>query len=108
MEVRLQGVGCEILLPAVEEVDCEALLDLIEFRPLDPVIEEEEFGRLVTAAGDPLAALKAAEDCNGAVRRRWVNATVAHDEYNDSVLGGRPPRDSPDHSWPAHMAQPGQ
>lgn len=50
--------------------------DLVEFPPLDTDDEEEEFGRLVATRDGPLAALTAAEDVTGAVRGRWVNASV--------------------------------
>ncbi|MFC8262689.1 hypothetical protein ACFUNF_35025 [Streptomyces sp. NPDC057291] len=87
----------------------ETFVDLAEFPPLDPDTEEEEFGRLIAAAGDPLTALNAAEDCTGAVRHRWVNAAMAQDEYNDFVQSGRPLRGSPDgYPWPAPIAQPEQ
>ncbi|WP_331720612.1 hypothetical protein OG851_42480 (plasmid) [Streptomyces sp. NBC_00161] len=109
VEVRPKAARFEIFLHTVEDVGHETFLDLVEFPPLDPDDEEEEFGRLITAADDPLSALKAAEDVTGAVPQRWVNATMSQDEYADFVRDGRPQRSSPDgHSWPAPTGQPEQ
>ncbi|NUK08360.1 hypothetical protein HRW23_24915 [Streptomyces lunaelactis] len=109
VEVRPKGGRYEIFLHTVEDAGHETFMDLVEFPPLNPDNNEEEFGLLITAAGDPLAALQAAEDCTGAVRHRWVNATMAQDEYSDFVQAGRPQHSSPDgHPWPAPMDQPEQ
>ncbi|MFD8790767.1 hypothetical protein [Streptomyces vinaceus] len=96
VEVRPQAGRYEIFLHTVEDVGHENFLDLAEFPPLDQDSEEEDFGRLATAAPDPLAALEAAENGTGAVRQRWVNATMAQDEYADFVRAGRPRHSSPD------------
>jgi hypothetical protein len=66
-------------------------MDLVEFPPLDLDDGEEEFGRLVTTADDPLTALAA-----GAISGRWVNTGLAQDEYIDFVRAGRPARESSD------------
>ncbi|MFB6517988.1 hypothetical protein [Streptomyces sp. NPDC056401] len=109
VEVRPKAGKYEIFLHRVEDVGHETFLDLAEFPPLDQDSEEEDFGRLVTTAADPLAALEAAENGTGAVRQRWVNATMAQDEYADFVRAGRPQHSSPDgHPWPASQGHPGQ
>ncbi|MFI1154703.1 hypothetical protein [Streptomyces sp. NPDC020817] len=108
VEVRPRQGMFEVFLHTVEDVGHETFLDLAEFPPLSTGTEQEEFGRLVTTADDPLSALEAAEHITGAVRQRWVNATMSQVEYADFVLAGRPRRSSPDgHPWPAFMAQPG-
>ncbi|MFD9727370.1 hypothetical protein [Streptomyces sp. NPDC059072] len=92
----------EVYLHTVEDAGSESFLDLGEFPPLDPDDGDDEFGRLLGIAEDPLAALIAAEQCSGAERGRWVNENVVQDEYGDFVRAGRPPRASPDgHPWPA-------
>ncbi|WP_327241509.1 hypothetical protein [Streptomyces sp. NBC_01320] len=53
VEVRPKAGRFEIFLHTVEDVGHETFLDLVEFPRLDPDVEEEEFGRLVTAADDP-------------------------------------------------------
>ncbi|MER8235686.1 hypothetical protein [Streptomyces sp. NPDC094049] len=107
VEVRPKDGRYEICLHTVEDVGHEAFRDLVEFPPLDPDDEENEFGRLIAVAGDPLTALSAAEDRTGAVRHCRVNATMTQDEYNDFVQAGRPPHSSPDgHPWPAPMERP--
>ncbi|MFJ9339455.1 hypothetical protein ACIRP0_09200 [Streptomyces sp. NPDC101733] len=109
LEVRPKAARFEILLHTVEDVGHETFLDLAEFPPLDQDADEEEFGRLVTAADDPLAALEAAENGTGAIRQHWVNATMSQDEYADFVRAGRPRHSSPDgHPWPAPLGQPEQ
>ncbi|MEU9303322.1 hypothetical protein [Streptomyces sp. NPDC048269] len=50
--------------------------------------EEEDFGLLLATTNDPLAALDAAEAQTGAARERWVDQSVAGDEYCDYVLAG--------------------
>ncbi|MFE5597037.1 hypothetical protein [Streptomyces sp. NPDC056549] len=109
VEVTPKAGRFEIFLHTVEAVGHQAFLDLVKFPPLDQDDEEEQFYRLVTAAGDPLSALKAAEDVTGAVRQRWVNASMSQDEYADFVRAGRPQHSSPDrHPWPAPTGQPAQ
>lgn len=91
----------EIFLHTKEDVGHATFADLVEFPPLDPDDEEEEFGRLVAMRDDPLAALEAAEDATGAVRRKWVNAGLAQVEYHDYVTAGRPADTAPDgRPWP--------
>ncbi|MGW9026812.1 hypothetical protein ACWGQ5_22030 [Streptomyces sp. NPDC055722] len=100
VEVRLAKAQYEIFLHTLEDIGHESFADLVEFPPLDPDDEKEEFGRLVATRDDPLAAL-AAEDVTGAVRGRWVNAGVVQDEYHDYVMAGRPTNSAPDgHPWP--------
>ncbi|MGW6484034.1 hypothetical protein ACWGDS_40425 [Streptomyces sp. NPDC055059] len=59
---------------------------------LPPLIdsEEEDFGLLLVTESDPIAALDAAETSTGSVRGRWVNQSMAGDEYCDYVLAGCP------------------
>lgn len=96
VEVRPAKTRYEIFLHTLEDIGHETFADLVEFPPLDPEDEEEEFGRLVGTRDDPLTALTAAEDVTGAVRGRWVNAGVVQDEYHDYVMAGRPANSSPD------------
>ncbi|WP_326691885.1 MULTISPECIES: hypothetical protein [unclassified Streptomyces] len=91
VEVRPAGGRYEVFLHTAEDVAHESFVDLYAFPPLHPEDEEEDFGRLVVTADDPLAALGAAEDRTGAVRERWVNAGVVQDEYADFVRAGHPP-----------------
>ncbi|MEU8976716.1 hypothetical protein AB0D11_47635 [Streptomyces monashensis] len=106
VEVRPAKTHYEIFLHNLEDVGHDSFADLVEFPPLDPDDEEEEFGRLVATRDDPLVALAAAEDATGAVRGRWVNAGVVQDEYRDYVMAGRPPNSSPDgHPWPMPPAR---
>lgn len=101
VEVRPAKTHYEIFLHTLEDIGHETFADLVEFPPLDPDDEEDEFGRLLATRDDPLAALTAAEDVTGAVRGRWVNASVAQDEYHNYVMAGRPANSSPDgHPWP--------
>ncbi|MFF9243860.1 hypothetical protein ACF1AY_04075 [Streptomyces sp. NPDC014776] len=101
VEIRPAKVDYEVFLHTREDVGHENFTDLVEFPPLDPDDEEEQFGRLLTTTDDPLVAVSAAEDITGAVRGRWVNAGVVQDEYRDYVMAGRPANSSPDgHPWP--------
>ncbi|MFF0431716.1 hypothetical protein ACFYU9_05745 [Streptomyces sp. NPDC004327] len=77
-------------------------VDLGEFPPFDPDDESVDFGRHLGLAVDPLTALIIAEQGTGAERGRWVNESVAQDEYGDFVRDGRPADASPEgHPWPA-------
>ena len=101
VEVRPAKTHYEVFVHTLEDVGHDTFADLVEFPPLDPDNEEEEFGRLVATGDAPLTALAAAEDITGAARERWVNASVVQDEYHDYVLAGRPVDSSPDeHPWP--------
>ncbi|MEU7554330.1 hypothetical protein AB0B01_18665 [Streptomyces sp. NPDC044571] len=102
VEVRPTKTSYEIYLHTVEDARREGFLDLGEFPPLDPDDEDDEFGRLLVMAEDPLTALIAAEQRSGAERGRWVNENVVQDEYGDFVRAGRPPGAAPDgHPWSA-------
>ena len=90
VEVRPDGGRYRVVLHTLEDVGGEGFADLIEFPPLDPDDEDEEFGREIGSADDPLAALHLAEARAGAVRERWVNQGVEQDEYLDFVRAGRP------------------
>ncbi|MEV7887030.1 hypothetical protein ACWD3I_40575 [Streptomyces sp. NPDC002817] len=90
VEVVPARTGYEVFLYTLEDVGHETFADLVEFPPLDPDNEEEEFGRLVATCDEARAALEAAEDVTGAVRGKWVNAGLAQAEYYDYVSAGRP------------------
>ncbi|MFF4542350.1 hypothetical protein [Streptomyces aureus] len=49
---------------------------------------------------DPLDALDAAEGRAGALRERWVNESMAGDEYGDYVLARRPEVAPDGRPWP--------
>ncbi|GAA5023392.1 hypothetical protein GCM10023335_56120 [Streptomyces siamensis] len=101
VEVRPAKTHYEIWLHILEDVGNETFADLVEFPPLEPDDEEEEFDRPVATREEPLAALTAAEHVTGAVRGRWVDAGLVQDEYHDYVMAGRPANSSPDgHPWP--------
>ncbi|MER5901168.1 hypothetical protein ABT150_13865 [Streptomyces mirabilis] len=105
LEVRPTKTTFEVFLHTLEDVGTEMFFDLVEFPPLNPDDEEEERGRLIASADDALDALTAAETSTGAVRGRWVNESVAQDEYRDFVRAGRPTDASPEgHPWPAPQA----
>lgn len=101
VEVRPVGGAFEIVLHTRRDVGHQGFVDVGEFPALDADDDEEEFGRLVATASDPLTALATAEHRTGAIRARWVNAGVVQDEYSDFVRAGRPSDASPDgHPWP--------
>ncbi|KJS61479.1 hypothetical protein VM95_15155 [Streptomyces rubellomurinus] len=72
-----------------------AFCDLVEFPPLDPENEDDEFGLEIAVATEAHDVLALAEHRTGAVRGRWVNQGMAQDEYRDFVLSGRPRHGSP-------------
>ncbi|MCM1972975.1 hypothetical protein [Streptomyces sp. G1] len=81
-------------------LDCEPLVgDLDSLPPLFDS-EEEDFGLLLSTENDPLAALDAAETQAGAVRERWVNQSMAGDEYRDYVVARRPAMAPDGRPWP--------
>lgn len=101
VEVRPVRTRYDIFLHALQDIGHETFVDLVEFPPLDPDEDEEDFGRLLATCADPLGALTAAEQATGALRGRWVNAGVVQDEYLDWVKAGRPADSSPDGlPWP--------
>ncbi|MFE2558596.1 hypothetical protein ACFXGT_21735 [Streptomyces sp. NPDC059352] len=80
-------------------LDCEPLTgDLVSLPPLFDS-DEEDFGLLLATMNDPLAALDAAETPTGAVRNRWVNQSMAGDEYRDYVVAGRPAKAPDGQPW---------
>lgn len=89
VEVRATKGPFEVYLHTVEDVGSESSLDLGEFPPFDSDDEAGEFGRLLGAAEEPLAAVVVAEERTGATRSRWVNENVVQDEYSDFVRAGR-------------------
>ncbi|MFC9534924.1 hypothetical protein ACFT38_30965 [Streptomyces sp. NPDC056975] len=66
--------------------------------------DEEDFGLLVATTIDPAAALDAATDRTGAVLERWVNQSMAGDEYSDYVSAGRPNQASDGRPWPTPLS----
>lgn len=96
VEVRPASGRYEAFLHTAEDVGHPGFMDLVEFPPLDLDDEEEEFGRLVAIADDPLTALAEAAGRAGTVSGRWVNIGLVQDEYIDFVRAGRPARESSD------------
>lgn len=88
------------------EVYVHAVLDreppTFDLDSLPPLVDddEESFGLLVAATDDPDTALATAEAGTGAVRARWVNQSMAADEYRDYVLSGRPSEAPDGRPWP--------
>jgi len=91
VEVRPVARGFEVLLhvlaDAGEEQVPEDAEDVSLPPPLEPAIGEGEFGQVIAAAADPLAALAAAEDRTGADRGRWAEAAVLRPARGDAVPG---------------------
>ncbi|WP_369265166.1 hypothetical protein [Streptomyces sp. R35] len=99
VEIRPAQGTCEVYLHSA--LDCEPLTgDLDSLPPLFDS-EEEDFGLLLATTNDPLAALNAAETSTGAVRERWVNQSMAGDEYCDYVLADRPAAAPDGRPWPS-------
>ncbi|MFI1105830.1 hypothetical protein [Streptomyces melanogenes] len=81
-------------------LDCKPLTgDLDSLPPLFDS-DEEDFGLLLATSNNPLVALDAAETQTGAVRERWVNQSMAGDEYLDYVVAGRPAKAPDGQLWP--------
>ncbi|MFE2985622.1 hypothetical protein [Streptomyces sp. NPDC059262] len=99
VEIRPTGGTCEVYLHSA--LDCEPLTGDLDALP--PLIdsEEEDFGLLLVTESDPIAALDAAESSTGSVRGRWVNQSMAGDEYRDYVLAGRPAAAPDGQPWPS-------
>lgn len=98
MEVRPVRGTYEVYLHAA--LDCEPLIGDLDSLPPLYEGEEEDFGLLVATTNDPLDALDTAETRTGAVRERWVNQSLAGDEYRDYVLAGRPATTPDSLPWP--------
>ncbi|MFJ4864455.1 MULTISPECIES: hypothetical protein [unclassified Streptomyces] len=99
--VQLQPVRGSYEVYLYAALDCEPLTGDLD--PLPALFEshEEDFGLLLATTNDPLAALDAAETQTGAVRNRWVNQSMAGDEYRDYVVAGRPAKAPGGQPWPA-------
>ena len=98
VEIRPAQGSYEVYLHAA--LDCEPLTgDLDSLPPLFDD-EEEDFGLLLATTIEPLAAMRAAESQTGAALERWVNQSMAGDEYHDYVLAGRPATTPDDQPWP--------
>ncbi|MFC9501063.1 hypothetical protein [Streptomyces sp. NPDC056982] len=65
---------------------------------------EEDFGLLVATTIDPAAALDAATDRTGALPERWMNQSMAGDEYRDYVSAGRPDQAPSGRPWPTPLS----
>ena len=98
IEVRPARSAYEVYVHAVLDRDPPTF----DLDSLPPLIDgdEECFGLLVAATDDPDTALAAAEASTGAVGERWVNHTMAGDEYRDYVLSGRPSEAPDGRPWP--------
>ncbi|MGX1548420.1 hypothetical protein [Streptomyces adustus] len=90
VEVVPTGSRFKVVLHTSADVGSENFCDLVEFPPLDPEREDDEFGLEIAMATEARDALALAEHRTGAVRGRWVNQGMAQDEYRDFVLAGRP------------------
>ncbi|MFD7879701.1 hypothetical protein ACFV5G_37400 [Streptomyces sp. NPDC059766] len=90
VEVVPTGSQFKVVLHTSADVGSENFCDLVEFPPLDPENEDDEFGLEIATATGAHDALALAEHRTGAVRGRWVNQGMAQDEYRDFVLAGRP------------------
>ncbi|MFE7332922.1 hypothetical protein ACFU8W_50645 [Streptomyces sp. NPDC057565] len=99
VEIRPVRGAYEVYLHAA--LDCEPPAGDLDTLPPLFEGEEEDFGILLATTHDPLDALDAAETRTGAVRERWVNQSMAGDEYCDYVLAGRPARTPDGQPWPA-------
>jgi hypothetical protein len=99
IEIRPTHGTCEVYLHSA--LDCEPLTGNLDSLPPLFDSEEEDFGLLLATANDPLAALDAAEISTGAVRERWVNQSMAGDEYRDYVLADRPAAAPDGRPWPS-------
>ncbi|MGW6949485.1 hypothetical protein [Streptomyces xanthophaeus] len=98
VEIRPVRGTYEVYLHAA--LGCEPLTrDLGSLPPLFEG-EEEDFGLLLATTNAPPDALGAAEIRTGAVRKRWVNQSMAGDEYGDYVLVGRPAIAPDGQPWP--------
>jgi hypothetical protein len=96
VEVAPTRSGYRVALHASADIGGEDFCDLVEFPPLDPEDEDQEFGQEIAITADALDALDVAESQAGAFRDRWVNQGIAQDEYLDFVRAGRPSHPSPD------------
>ncbi|GAB3250694.1 hypothetical protein [Kineosporia babensis] len=84
-----------ISLHTVEDPDDDRCGDLTQLVSLDPADEEYVGeGLEVGVADDAAQALSLAEDRTAAVPGRWVNASMAGDEYVDHVRARRSPHAS--------------
>ncbi|MFJ6576210.1 hypothetical protein ACIQMY_09620 [Streptomyces sp. NPDC091368] len=98
VEIRPSRGSYEVYLHTA--LDCEPLTgDLDSLPPLFDD-EEEDFGLLLATTSEPLTAMHAAESQTGAALERWVNQSMAGDEYRDYVLAGRPATTPDDRPWP--------
>ncbi|GIJ50447.1 hypothetical protein Val02_73330 [Virgisporangium aliadipatigenens] len=82
--------GYRVSLHTVADPDDEHALDLANLLSLDPV--DEEFvgeGRELGRAADAESAIDLAERLTDAVGGRWVNATLAGEEYAELVRARR-------------------
>ncbi|MGW2396113.1 hypothetical protein ACWCYY_06125 [Kitasatospora sp. NPDC001664] len=95
VEVVPTGSRFKVVLHTSADIGSENFCDLVEFPPLDPANEDDEFGLEIAAATEARDALALAEHHTGAVRGRWVNQGMAQDDYSDFVLAGRPGQASP-------------
>ncbi|MFC9245462.1 hypothetical protein ACFT7S_15985 [Streptomyces sp. NPDC057136] len=99
VEIRPRHGACEVYLHSA--LACEPLTGDLDALPPLFDSEEEDFGLLLATTTDPLAALDAAETSTGSVRERWVNQSMAGDEYRDYVLAGRPAAAPDGQPWPS-------
>jgi hypothetical protein len=87
-----------------QDVGSAWFMDVEEFPPLAEADGEEDFGQLIAVGEEWSAAISAAETATGAVRSRWVNASVLGDEYADFVHAGRPATAPEGNPWPTDRA----
>ncbi|MER6075355.1 hypothetical protein ABT187_42585 [Streptomyces sp. NPDC001817] len=98
VEVRPVESTYEVYLHSVLDTEPETY-DLDSLPALFDT-DEEDFGLLVATTNDPATALTAAADRTGAALERWVNQSMAGDEYRDYVHAGRPGQAPDGRPWP--------
>ena len=79
--------GYKVVLHTSQDVGGEHFCDLVEFPPLDP---DEDLGQEIASTPGAHDALAEAHNHAEAARDRWVNQSMAGDEYLDYVRAGRP------------------
>jgi len=86
----IRGGRLVVTLHTVADPDDDTFLDLANFLSLDPVDEDHVGqGRELGWFDDPEQAIEAAERLTDAVPDRWVNFSVAGEEYADFVRARR-------------------
>lgn len=105
VELRRTTAGTfEGYLHCCQDVGSARFMDVEEFPPLADADGEEDFGQLIAVGEEWSDVTSATETATGAVRSRWVNASVLGDEYGDFVHAGRPATAPGGNPWPTDRA----